>query len=142
MPSMIRIKSAAEPYDKAGLERDLIDRLAKAVDPAAFSDTVREHFIEASKTGQPTVQTLHWMPRIMEARKVASRVMDVLKPTEYMLHAADALLGTHPDATPEQIFNMMVYAERDVALRKSSPGIDLEDVPPEEYLEPAVATFG
>jgi hypothetical protein len=139
---LIRIRSAGEPYDKANLERDLIDRLAKAVDPAAFSDGVREHFIEASKTGEPTVQTLHWMPRIVAARKVASRVMDVLKPTEYMLHAADALLGTHPDATPEQIFNMMIYAERDVALRKSAPGIDLEDVPPEDYLEPAVATFG
>jgi hypothetical protein len=139
---MIKIKPVAEPYDKAGLERDLIDRLAKAVDPAAFSDSVREHFIEASKTGQPTVQTLHWMPRIMEARKVASRVMDVLKPTEYMLHAAEALLGTHPAATPEQLFNMMIYAERDVAVRKSSPGITLEDVPPEEYLDPATATFG
>jgi len=139
---MMNLELAVEPYDKAGLERDLIDRLAKAVDPAAFSDSVREHFIEASKIGVPTVQTLHWMPRIIDARKVASRVMDVLKPTEYMLHAADALLGTHPDATPEQIFNMMIYAERDVALRKFSPGIDLEDVPPEDYLEPAGASFG
>ncbi len=142
MASMNKINPVAQPFDKAGLERDLIDRLAKAVDPAAFSDAVREYFIDASKIGHPTVQTLHWMPRIMAARKVASRVMDVLKPTEYMLHAADALLGTHPAATPEQLFNMMIYAERDVAVRKSSPGIDLEDVAPEDYLEPAAATFG
>jgi hypothetical protein len=139
---MNRLAAVETHFDKGMLERDLIDRLAKAVDPDAFSDNVRDHFIQAAKLGQPTPQTLRWMPRIEAARKVASRVMDVLKPTEYMLHAADALLSTHPSASPKDLFNMMIYAERDVALRKLSPGIELEDISPEEYLEPVGATFG
>lgn len=128
-------------FDKSCLEKDLIDRIAKAVDPDAFSDTVRDYFIHALAVGQPTPQTLRWIPRIEAARKIASRVINALKPTEYMLHAADALLSTHPTATPKDIFDMMIYAERDIALRKMSPGIELEDISPEEYLEPVTATF-
>lgn len=124
------------------LERDLIDRLARAVDPEAFSPLVRSYFVRASLLGRPTRETAEWMPRIIKARQAASRVMDVLKPTEFMLQAAEALLDTHPCATPKDLFDMMIFAERDAALRKLSPGIVLADVSPEEYLDPIGSTFG
>lgn len=120
----------------------MIERLAQAVDPLAFSPSVRQKFIEAAKVGEPSSETIYWMPRIVAARQVASRVMDVLKPTDYMLAAADALIETSPESTPGEIFNMMIYAERDLALRVSAPGVQLEDISPDEYLMPASPTFG
>lgn len=114
---------------------DLIDRIARAIDPDAFSAEVKGHFARAAQTGNELpVEAIKWMPRIIGARQAASRVFDVLRPTQFMLEAAEALINTKPDATPDECFQMMMYAERHLAVRKVAPGIELEDVDYDEYV--------
>lgn len=114
---------------------DLFDRIARAVDPEAFSDRVTSLFARAA-SGEREIsgEAMKWMPRIVAARNTASRVFGVLdQPTEHMELAAEALESTHPDSSPREIYRMMIYAERDLATRRSAPGIELADIDPEEY---------
>lgn len=118
---------------------DYFDDIARAIDPEAFSDKVTEYFSRAAREGgELSPEAYKWIPRIIDARKAASRVFDgpLRKPTSYMIEAAEALSLTHPDAKPVDFFNMMIFAERDLAQRRTAPGISLEDIEPEEYLSP------
>lgn len=114
---------------------DLFDRIAKAIDPEAFSDKVTAQFSRAAIEGRELApDAVRWMPRIIAARMAASRVFDVIhRPTPYMERAAEALEMTTPGSTPTDYYRMMIYAERDLAQRRDAPGIDLEAIEPEEF---------
>lgn len=114
---------------------DLFDRIARAADPPAFSDRVTSMFERAARDGgELPEEAKKWLPRIIAARQTASRIMDVLpEPTAHMELAGEVLESTHPDSSPREIFRMMIYAERDLAQRRSAPGIDLEMIEPEEF---------
>ncbi len=112
---------------------DYLDRIARAVDPEAFSEEVTSLFARAANDeAELSPEALKWMPRIVAARQTASRVLAV-EPTELMELAGEALISTHPDSTPRDIFRMMIYAERDMAQRRDAPGIELDWIEPEEY---------